>query len=95
MHFLGGFWVASVCLWIFYGNYLFKVSKPSRVRVFAAAILFSIVMGVAWEVFELATDIILFPEYIPDSVLDMVMDIVGGFFAYLFYIRNYYLHEQQ
>jgi hypothetical protein len=95
MHFLGGFWIASVCLWIFYSNYFRQSSRPSRVRLFVFAVLSSIVLGLAWETFELVAGIILFPEYIPDSSLDMVMDTIGGVFAYLFYIRNYYLNDEQ
>ena len=95
MHFLGGFWIASVCLWIFYGNYFRQISRPSRTKLFVFAILSSIILGLAWEAFELATNIILFPEYIPDSALDMVMDTIGGVFAYFFYVRNYYLNDGQ
>lgn len=52
-------------------------------RVILMVLGLTLVVGVAWEVFELAIGISLRePNFITDSSIDLVMDLVGAAVAY-------------
>ncbi len=78
-HTVGGF---AAALLLFYFLSVFGV----RVR-FLYAIIFSLLIGAAWEVFEVKYGIsyLSSPIYISDTVGDLICDVLGGIFGYLFY----------
>lgn len=77
MHFLGGAWVAGATLW------LAAVYLPDH-RLYLVSVrnlvLCALAVGIAWELFELLMgwNTLDMPNYWGDSVLDLVMDCVGG-----------------
>ena len=77
MHFLGGAWVSGAALWLaavyLPDNRLYLVSVRNLV-------LCAIAVGIAWEVFELLMGwtVLDMPNYWGDSILDIVMDTMGG-----------------
>ncbi|MDP1624829.1 MAG: hypothetical protein Q8L64_03570 [bacterium] len=77
MHFLGGAWVSGTALW------LAAVYLPdSRLYLVTVRnlVLCAIVVGIAWELFELVMGWTSFAmeNYWGDTVLDLVMDVIGG-----------------
>ena len=79
LHALGGAWVALAALWFF--TYIGK-SQPSAVTLACV-----IVVGVLWEIFEVLIGIPRESNYVLDTSLDLLMDIVGALLT-LFFLRR-------
>ena len=85
LHFLGGFWVGMIVFLIW--NHYFGISALSRVKVIVLVIAGTLLVGIAWEVFELyfgVTSLSDGAEYNTDTLSDLVLDVCGGFFATLY-----------
>lgn len=82
MHFLGGLFVALFFFWILS---LFK-SKLSYTEKLILGAVFTILVGLVWEYFELiirVTDLAS-PEYWGDTGMDIIMDTLGGTLGIMF-----------
>lgn len=80
MHFLGGLTIGLLSLWIYFSIY--KDSNLTRKQIIARSLLFVIVVGVGWEVFEYVNDIAQSAEsYSRDTAQDLVADIIGAILA--------------
>ena len=76
MHFLGGLMTGVLAMW-FWG--LEERSVSSFLLLFASVMI----VGGAWEVFEYVNDLTFSTqEYKIDTIVDLVMDGLGGIFAY-------------
>lgn len=76
MHILGGAVVGGLCAAIYV-----RVYRPISVRkVFLVSILAAGCIGIGWEFFEWYFDLIYTTHYVFDTVVDLLMDLVGGFF---------------
>ncbi len=86
MHFLGGFWFGFVAVWFFFFSDYVKVPNNSKFSsVLFIALLSALGIGVAWEIFEYFTGITFtVNNYVADTILDIIMDGVGGFVSALF-----------
>ena len=82
MHFLGGLWAGLAAL------YVFKSSGPV-VSVFRT-IIFVLVIGVGWEIFEILVNetITNNPLDVPDTFSDLLLDIAGGIFALIYFFHK-------
>lgn len=95
MHFLGGFWLGLIFLWLLsFKNSSVQISWKLVYKVFLGVLLF----GVLWEVFE-----IIFNNYIAgnpfivlDTISDIFFDLTGGTFAvfYFFVFKRTMLTEE-
>ena len=74
-HFLGGLWVALATAWL--------LSYAGRTPSFLTVILAAMVIGIGWEVFELAAGIPKEANFIFDTSLDLMMDFIGGVSGFL------------
>ncbi|PJE74440.1 MAG: hypothetical protein COV01_00165 [Candidatus Taylorbacteria bacterium CG10_big_fil_rev_8_21_14_0_10_41_48] len=86
MHFLGGVWVALFALWIFSSR---KISfLPTHIS-FLQIVSLVICVGIVWELYEIMFGLTFVsdPEYWGDTILDLVMDTIGGI-CVAFSIRN-------
>ncbi len=87
MHFLGGFTIGILAVFIFFTSlYIPSTSKlkDNRVILFMFTIGFTLIVGLAWEVWELffrLTDV--FTDQL-DTVVDLVMDFCGSVTAFLY-----------
>lgn len=86
-HFLGGVWVGLSTIWIWYfSGYIGKVRIPGK-RVLLTALLGGFAIGLVWEGYEyiiwMWSGAGLPKNYIGDTSLDLVMDVVGSFFGFL------------
>src|SRR4051812_36277786 len=80
-HFLGGLSLGFFFLWIWYASGIFGVSTPSKREAFATALIFVILVGIGWEVFEYVYGIAnpsVGQTYMQDTFCDVCADIVGA-----------------
>ena len=78
VHFMSGLWIALVGFWLCRFRredlYVFSMKKT-----FLVTIVFAVLVGVFWEVFEYAIGIVEYSsKYTNDTILDILMDILGG-----------------
>ncbi|OGG44752.1 hypothetical protein A2673_01825 [Candidatus Kaiserbacteria bacterium RIFCSPHIGHO2_01_FULL_50_13] len=69
-HFLGGVWVALALLWV-------SALLGVRIRWFIV-LLVVLAVGVLWELLEFGTGFTPKENYALDTILDLIMDVVGG-----------------
>lgn len=81
MHFLGGAFIAGGVLWLI--RFEVPLGLRPRVPVFLATLVLTLLVGVAWEVFEYVTDSASAINYTLDTSLDIAMDVVGMLVSYL------------
>lgn len=91
MHFVGGVWVGLAAVWLrYHSGHLRKKSSPPT-RPLMVALVGGIAFGLVWELYEFLVwtlgGVGLPPQYIPDSSLDLVMDMLGAFVGYGIYRR--------
>lgn len=104
MHFLGGLWVGLIVMWfLFFSGFINKnINETSRVRVFYVSILSVLIVGLLWEVFEFYTGVmILETNYGMDTIIDLIMDILGASVAATYVLVKYkkrqidFIYEQK
>ncbi len=76
MHFMGGAWVALFGLWVTGTSYGAFLGPFVNIR---NLFLYTLAVGVAWEFLELALEFNSLGDvgYWPDTMLDLVMDLLG------------------
>lgn len=85
MHFLGGVFLALVAGSL--GASMLK--NASKTKILLSVLLFVIVVGVGWEVFEFSVQEIIKIRGladIPDSFSDLFFDVIGGIVGTFFVI---------
>lgn len=93
MHFLGGFWLAMVFMWL---NPNFQIQNPKFIKLpnyLITGIItlgFVILVGVFWEFFEFLCDVFLFgASYFQkgaiDTIKDLFFDLLGGLIFLVIY----------
>jgi len=88
LHFLGGLCVAFFVLWLV--SWKSDLKNWSRGKILFVALLGAIAVGVLWEVYELYFSLTFLSDgarYFADTTKDLTMDLVGGFFGFL-WTRN-------
>lgn len=84
MHTLGGVFLAMFGATIFSE----KIKRISRAHIFLLLISIVFLVGFGWEVFEYIVQFVIKGSIqlanIPDSVSDMVCDVVGGVLGFFF-----------
>lgn len=79
MHFLGGLWVALIALW-FYKAFAGENAESSKGYLVALVVV--VVVGIAWEVLEVLAGLTFTGgNYAIDTVVDLIMDVLGAIFA--------------
>ena len=91
VHFLGGFWVAGMVLWL---TVLSGFGKDKNVEphIFFISLIAGLLVGVGWEIFEFAIfkPLLLVDkeDYMRDTTIDLVMDISGALVAAWYFLLN-------
>jgi len=82
MHFLGGFWLA------FMGIYIFKKDIPLNLVFKVLTLVF--VVSVGWEIFEILVNeaIAQNPFDTINTVSDLIFDLAGGGAALFYYMKR-------
>lgn len=95
-HFLGGLWVGLMTLWIA-SIFISKPSTVKRSNVVILSLVATLVIGIAWEIFEYQAGIAVstYEKYVGDTILDLIMDTLGALTAgfYGFYVLKNSLKE--
>lgn len=83
MHFLGGFWVGLVFFYLL-------SPRDGPARTFLKTILFVLVIGIGWEIFEmLVNDVIAKnPFDFFDTIADLAADLFGGAVATFYFLKK-------
>ena len=92
LHFLGGFWQAMLFIWFFSIKdlpFLRPSLDPNDAKLIYKALFFVVLIGFLWEVFEFYAKnyIGLSPFDLLDSTSDMILDLLGGGFALLYFYK--------
>lgn len=87
MHIMGGMFLG-----LFGGALFFKKLRDlSNKEALVTILLFVLIIGLGWEVFEYIVQTIIKGQQlanIPDSIKDMVMDLLGGLLTSFFVLRS-------
>ncbi len=78
MHFLGGVVIALGSQ-----TMLFKKMAPFEINHLLGCLALVLGVGIAWEAFEWHYVITDMTGYVWDTIIDMVMDLLGGAFGFL------------
>lgn len=82
VHLLLSFGILLLFLYFFY-----VPLSAKNVYILLSVILLSVIIGVAWELFEVWGGVFLDSYQWGNTVLDVIMDVVGGMTAYLIFNR--------
>lgn len=88
LHFFSGFSIpmAFLVFWFF----VFRSRVSSKKELIFLSLLFVLVVGILWEIFELYMQYTSFSDgdyFILDTVSDIIADLSGGFFGALYGIK--------
>lgn len=79
MHFLGGLWIALIALWFYKA---FAGEDAESGKGYFVALVTVVVVGILWEVMEIWAGLTwTHGDYKIDTVIDLIMDVVGAIFA--------------
>ncbi len=94
LHFLGGVFIGLLSLWLrFFSGYFGTPRIPARTRVFYFVGVSVLTIGIGWEVFERVLGHTWSVEgYWLDTILDVILDFLGGIVAFKFFNRKYMSH---
>ncbi len=79
MHFLGGLSLGFFFLWVWLSSGVFEIRVPSKREAFLTSLIFVMVVGIGWEVFEYVHGLTQSTEAYPlDTFHDLVSDFIGA-----------------
>lgn len=84
MHFLGGLLIGLIGLFIFYTSSLVPIPKNHTLTIKLLTLGFVLAVGLAWELWEVFVGFTNVLEDQVDTIVDLIMDMVGALFALLY-----------
>lgn len=85
MHFLGGFCIGLLSIWVIYLSGIksrLGIESPSVKKAILTSVVAVIIIGIGWEIFEYANGLTESTESYPLDVLhDLISDILGSILA--------------
>ena len=87
MHFLGGLWIGLISLWFYFLSGYVKYTKKRITFIFVLSSVSVLVVGIAWELFELLVEFDFSSEYLFDTISDLILDILGALTASIILIN--------
>lgn len=88
MHFLGGLLIGLIISFIFYIYEWEAFPKNNKVQVLIITLGGVLVIGLTWELWELFVGFTDIVKDQTDTLLDIIMDLIGGGMAFL-YAKKY------
>ena len=78
MHFLGGVWLASTAIWLWYGRK--GLHQSNFLRILGVSLLGSFGVGLLWELLQagLGFETVGHASRLSSSLNDMLFDVLGG-----------------
>lgn len=86
-HFIGGLFVATMSLWLYFNSGLIKTPRRRKGTVFFVALLSVVIAGTAWELFEFFAGTPEVDSYLLDTFIDALMNATGAIVGAHFIIR--------
>lgn len=83
MHLLGGFVIGLIAVFILLNHFRMGVLEDKKVTLILV-LSFVLIIGLGWELWELFFGLTNILEDKLDTVIDLVMDFIGGYFAFLY-----------
>lgn len=81
MHFLGGFSLGMLVIWLVYAR---RKARPSLSQSLFAGLMAVLAIGIGWEIFEYANGLTQSTEAYPSDIRnDLIADLVGAGLASL------------
>jgi len=90
MHLIGGMWVALLFIYLFEKN-MHDLRRVHFLKALVLCLGFVALIGILWEFYEYLADVYIFkihplfevtnPKNYPDTLTDIVNDLVGGFLS--------------
>lgn len=97
LHLVGGLWVGLFTLWLYYSDRTrFPEKDRTRSFVFTIALVSSMTVGAAWEIFEYVVNLLTVGEFydIMDMLGDLLNDAIGALSGAVFFMKRGYNNEQ-
>lgn len=99
MHFLGGLWVVLFFVWLlfFSGFRKININEIKKRKFFFISIFAVLITGLLWEIFEIYISFVSIEEYgyALDTILDLMMDLIGGITAFVYINQKYLNYERR
>lgn len=89
VHFLGGATLSAFFLWFYFFSGFFKSQKRNLTKFLLISVFGTMFVAVSWEIYEfvLGEAMIQKLEYPYDTMMDLIMDLLGAvavcFFAFI------------
>lgn len=83
MHLLGGFIIGLIAIFILLNNFRIGILEDKKVTLILV-LSFVLIIGLGWELWELFFGLTNILEDKLDTVIDLIMDFIGGYFAFLY-----------
>lgn len=99
MHFLGGFWLSLFFIWLFSFKELNiekEIFNKKNFEFILKILLWVLIFGILWEIFEILVNesITKNPFDTLDTFSDLLLDLLGGFFAIFYFIKRIMYKEE-
>ncbi len=90
VHILGGLWIGLIFLW--FAAYLNQINSmiEYKTKSLLIALVSSALFGILWELVENLANITFINDagYGLNTATDILMDVIGGILAYLYFIKR-------
>jgi hypothetical protein len=84
MHFLGGAVIGLMVMFIFFTSGYIKYPNDHWVVVLSVTLGAVLIVGLTWELWEIFVGFTDVLNDLNDTVMDLIMDMIGGSAAYLY-----------
>ena len=88
MHLLAGLFVSLCALWFFFESGYIHINKNIRNVIFVVGVSITFV-GVGWEIFEVLAGVPIEKDFVLDTAIDLLMDVLGAFIAVCIFTKMY------
>lgn len=87
MHFLGGLWIALFATYLFFVLRVVEIPTHNRVVIVLVTLGSVLIVGLGWELWELFSGLTFVFKDLGDTILDLIMDMIGGTAGLAYSIR--------
>lgn len=88
VHFLGGLFTALFALWLFFESGYVRINNNVQNALLVAGVSI-LVIGIGWEIFELVAGVPIEDNFVLDTTIDLIMDVLGAGVAVFIFIHMY------
>ena len=94
MHFLGGFLISIFVIFILYSYSDFENLKKHKIFLFVLITGLTLAVGLGWELWEVFVGLTNTLKDLNDTILDIVMDMIGSLAAIYYARKKLYGREE-